>query len=80
MSRIQNRIKIVYIKHDLEAEFVLEGKILRVEVSNKFVMAYIYYIVFVWLCECSDLVCFLLNIPQQTIVSRILIILMYGGG
>ena len=53
---------------------------LRVEVSNKLVIAYIYYIVFIWLCECSDLVCFLFNIPQQTIFSRILIVTIYGGG
>ncbi len=44
---------------------------MKIEVSNKPLAIYILYILFIWFCECIDLLCFLTSLPQQTFFSRV---------
>lgn len=44
----------------------------KLAVSNRPLAVYLIYILFIWLCECMDLFCFFVSLPQQTPVSRMI--------
>lgn len=45
--------------------------LMKVEINSKLFAIYIMYIIYIWFCECVDLICFILSVPQQMIISRI---------
>ncbi|MBQ6437755.1 hypothetical protein IJJ12_00035, partial [bacterium] len=52
----------------------------RVTVSNRWVLLLVAALVYVWLLEAVDLVCFLGGWPQGSVLSRLVVVGIFGGG
>lgn len=50
----------------------------KVHIGSKVFFLFLCYIVFIWLCEVIDLVCFIFGFPQVTIISRLIVIGVWG--
>lgn len=49
-----------------------------IHIDSKIFFLFLSYLVFIWLCEVADLVCFLFGFPQVTVLSRLIVIGVFG--
>lgn len=47
----------------------------KLAISSRPLAVYLIYILFIWVCECMDLFCFFVSLPQQTVFSRMIALL-----